>query len=699
MAYENLKAAIKQAIKQNDNQEITGNLLQSTLLNIVNTLEADYKFLGFAMPSTVPPTSEEGSLLYFASAAGEYVNFPTSGENTYIVTGEGLYMFTKKANSDYWKEEILIEITQEFGNSEDKAISQNLATIIAACSSVKMPYTLDVVCKTEKGYLTNTGSITPMSSGVTLSFTINESKDLYLYATGLADRTSNWATYAIFNSNNELKYVGPTTLNAVTRYSNCFIKIDEANITSGDIIKVSVSKLVGHAVLFYSTYDGIRTIKPDFEEQAINISNALGISQKLKVSENISTFLQACNSSIKLNKNSEVKFKTEIGYLLSDGSVLHLSSGMILSFTITDSKPFVSNGKVFRDLYLYISGLADVDKKFVSYIIYDSAGKIKHKGETLDKVNTHCINAILHIDKSLLEIGDVIKVSVNKNIGGSVLISENNPGDNYFYSFSIPDTENEAADNNKLNQWEGKKIVWIGTSIPWGQTSETGQTNPMANPYPKQIGELLGCTVLNHAQPGMSIRYNKNGTVRYRQCLSLTVKELQEKGLATTPFKSYENAVLGFDADLYVFDSEPNNGSVPSDGDLELLESFSIKNWAYSDNSDFASHRDTFVGAFIYMYDKLLNEKPNAKVILVGEYGGTGMGVGNGSEWETEYYNHTLSIAIAKKFNLPIFSLFELLGYNPKNIDIYMNADRVHPKYATHIRMANILKEKLLEVF
>lgn len=37
MAYENLKAAIKQVIKNNNNQEITGDLLQSTLLNIINT--------------------------------------------------------------------------------------------------------------------------------------------------------------------------------------------------------------------------------------------------------------------------------------------------------------------------------------------------------------------------------------------------------------------------------------------------------------------------------------------------------------------------------------------------------------------------------------------------------------------------------------------------------------------------------------
>lgn len=124
MAYENLKTAIKQAIKQNGNQEITGNLLQSTLLNIVNTLGAYYKFLGFASPSTVPPTSEEGRLFYFASAAGEYVNFPITGENAYVVTGEGLYLFTKEANSDYWKADTLVDIVQTTGEAEDKVMSQ-----------------------------------------------------------------------------------------------------------------------------------------------------------------------------------------------------------------------------------------------------------------------------------------------------------------------------------------------------------------------------------------------------------------------------------------------------------------------------------------------------------------------------------------------------------------------------------------------
>ena len=124
MAYKNLKTAIKQAIKQNGNQEITADLLQSTLLNIVNTIGTDYKFLGFATPSTVPPTSEEGILFYFASEAGEYPNFKESDKNEYVNIGPGVSVITKEANSDYWKADALFEIVQTTGKAEDKVMSQ-----------------------------------------------------------------------------------------------------------------------------------------------------------------------------------------------------------------------------------------------------------------------------------------------------------------------------------------------------------------------------------------------------------------------------------------------------------------------------------------------------------------------------------------------------------------------------------------------
>lgn len=59
MAYENLKAAIKQAIKQNGNQEITGQLLQSTLVNIVNIIgNSGVVFKGVINSASMPEVSE-----------------------------------------------------------------------------------------------------------------------------------------------------------------------------------------------------------------------------------------------------------------------------------------------------------------------------------------------------------------------------------------------------------------------------------------------------------------------------------------------------------------------------------------------------------------------------------------------------------------------------------------------------------------
>lgn len=59
MAYENLKNAIKQVIKQNGNQEIIGQLLQSTLINIVETIgSSNIAFKGIINPASTPEVSE-----------------------------------------------------------------------------------------------------------------------------------------------------------------------------------------------------------------------------------------------------------------------------------------------------------------------------------------------------------------------------------------------------------------------------------------------------------------------------------------------------------------------------------------------------------------------------------------------------------------------------------------------------------------
>jgi len=72
--YSELKAAINAVVKQNGNQEITGEVLNSVLNSMVNSLGAEYLFAGIAIPSTNPGTPDQ-NVFYLASEAGTYVNF------------------------------------------------------------------------------------------------------------------------------------------------------------------------------------------------------------------------------------------------------------------------------------------------------------------------------------------------------------------------------------------------------------------------------------------------------------------------------------------------------------------------------------------------------------------------------------------------------------------------------------------------
>ena len=74
MDYKNLKDAIKAVIKKNGAQEITGQIMQDTLLSIVSKLGGNKTFAGVARPTTVPDTTD-ANIFYIAGENGTYVNF------------------------------------------------------------------------------------------------------------------------------------------------------------------------------------------------------------------------------------------------------------------------------------------------------------------------------------------------------------------------------------------------------------------------------------------------------------------------------------------------------------------------------------------------------------------------------------------------------------------------------------------------
>jgi hypothetical protein len=84
--YTTLKDAIQEVIKTNGNNEITGALLQQSLLAMVDSLGVGYQFMGVATPETNPGTPDQ-RVFYIAGETGSYPNFGVS------VDDPGIYVF------------------------------------------------------------------------------------------------------------------------------------------------------------------------------------------------------------------------------------------------------------------------------------------------------------------------------------------------------------------------------------------------------------------------------------------------------------------------------------------------------------------------------------------------------------------------------------------------------------------------------
>lgn len=118
--YATLKGAIQDVIKTNGNNEITGSLLQQSLLAMINALGADYQFVGIANESTNPGTPDQN--VFYIGGPGTYSNF-----NSAVIPDGNIGIF--KYNGS-WTIEILAvgknydtiisNIQQEIGNNRER---------------------------------------------------------------------------------------------------------------------------------------------------------------------------------------------------------------------------------------------------------------------------------------------------------------------------------------------------------------------------------------------------------------------------------------------------------------------------------------------------------------------------------------------------------------------------------------------------
>lgn len=116
-----LKAAIAGVIKTNGNQEITGQLLQNVLNNIVSSVGENSTFAGIATPATNPGVPD-GNVFYFANEPGIYSNF-----SSIIISYYGISILYNDMNNN-WKSIKLYECLQGLGTSVQFPISQQVIT-------------------------------------------------------------------------------------------------------------------------------------------------------------------------------------------------------------------------------------------------------------------------------------------------------------------------------------------------------------------------------------------------------------------------------------------------------------------------------------------------------------------------------------------------------------------------------------------
>lgn len=108
--YDELKHAVSDVIKTNGNQEITGQVLQNTLLSIINIVGANATFVGIATPTTIPGTPDQ-NIFYLATIEGRYINFNN------IVLPNGISIIY--INNNQWAYKIVLQYNLKFIDSED----------------------------------------------------------------------------------------------------------------------------------------------------------------------------------------------------------------------------------------------------------------------------------------------------------------------------------------------------------------------------------------------------------------------------------------------------------------------------------------------------------------------------------------------------------------------------------------------------
>lgn len=172
-----LKKAIADVIKTNGNEEITGAIMQQTLISIVDNLGGNAQFGGVAVPSTVPADTD-GSLFYLAATQGTYPNF-----NNIEVDASEMAVFTKDTAGTWVKTSLPI---QHPTIKKPLLIGGNVAAVTKGTGVVLSVPTLNAD-GTETASELSIEAATPANNGAMTKDQVNTLKEVDDFYTNMTD--------------------------------------------------------------------------------------------------------------------------------------------------------------------------------------------------------------------------------------------------------------------------------------------------------------------------------------------------------------------------------------------------------------------------------------------------------------------------------------------------------------------------------
>ena len=281
-----------------------------------------------------------------------------------------------------------------------------------------------------------------------------------------------------------------------------------------------------------------------------------------------------------------------------------------------------------------------------------------------------------------------------------------------------PYVKDETAGKISNNQWYEKKICIIGTSVAHGSNAETA--------YGYIAQQRLGFNMIPAGVPGQAIHgkivsYTENGTDK--KILSPLIygsgaltkleyaaaKAVKDAGLSTdvigmdiseSPnnpnnwagedkaynnyYRTWENLFTEDNKDvaLWIYATIPNNNNYS----LDDWNNFNTSKWAYKDGTTFEDHRTTFLGAMLYLMDKMYSVQPTARMVLVID-----------SEFNYELGKNNFKL-LSETYNIPIIDLWSKINTSPKSLLQLksFNGTNSHPSTFGHEIMGNIFTNELL---